>query len=168
MKNLTSSNYTKDKLYPAVARAVAEILKTSPVVAPVEVLLRMQRITKQQYEDWRFGRIAYLERVTLGGLGKMSRILRILELHCRKLNLTPSPTVYRKWGKGGKRIVLRFSKSGHPNLEAAYARHYLTKAAKRKVDAKTQEGSRDALETMGRRRTAAEASQGDEPEEGPA
>lgn len=94
-------------------------------VAPVDVLLQMQRITKQQVEDWRFGRIDYLERVTLGGLGKMSRILRIIEIHCCKLNLTPSQTAYRKWGKGGKRIVLRFSKSGEPNLEKAYSRHYV-------------------------------------------
>jgi len=129
MKKLTSSNYTKDQLYPAVARAIAEILQTGTVVAPVEVLLQMQRITRQQYEDWRFGRIPYLERVTVGGLGKMSRILRIIEQHARTLNLKPSPTVYHKWGKGGKRIVLRFSKSGEPNLEAAYSRHYLAQSA---------------------------------------
>ncbi len=132
MKKLTTNNYKKDKLYPAVARAVAEILKTESVVAPVDVLLRMQRITKQQVEDWRFKRIAYLERVTIGGLGKMYRILRILELHARSLNLKPSQTVYRKWGKGRKRIVLQFSKSGDRNLEKAYSRHYLAKAQRSK------------------------------------
>ncbi len=128
MKKLTTANYKKDKLYPAVARAMAEILKTGRVVAPVDVLLRMQRITKQQVEDWRFKRIRYLERVTIGGLGKMYRILRILELHVQSLNLKPSQTVYRKWGKGRKRIVLRFSKSGDRNLEKAYSRHYLARA----------------------------------------
>jgi len=128
MKKLTIANYQKDKLYPAVARAMADILKTESVVAPVDVLLRMQRITKSQVEDWRFKRIAYLERVTIGGLGKMYRILRILELHARSLHLEPSQTVYHKWGKGGKRIVLRFSKSGDRNLEKAYSRHYLAKA----------------------------------------
>ena len=66
MKRLTPSNYQKDQLYPAVARAMGEILKSGSVVAPVEVLLRLQRITKKQYEDWRFGRIPYLERVTVG------------------------------------------------------------------------------------------------------
>jgi hypothetical protein len=128
MKKLTAANYTKDKLYAPVARAVTEVLARNKYVAPVDVLLQLGRITKQHYEDWRFGRIPYLERVTSGGLGKMSRILRIIEVHCRKLNLSPSPTVYRKWGKGGKRIVLRFSKSGQANLEAAYSRHYLAKS----------------------------------------
>jgi hypothetical protein len=115
----------KDQLYPVVARAVTEILQTSNVVTPVDVLLKMQRITKQQYEDWRFGRIPYLERVTVGGLGKMNRILRSLDHFARMLKLTPSQTVYHKWGKGGKRIILRFSKSGEKNLEAAYSRHYV-------------------------------------------
>ena len=131
MKKLTTTSYTKDKLYPSVARAIAVILERNNYVAPVDVLLQMQRISKQQYEDWRFGRIAYLERVTLGGLGKMNRILRIIELHCQKLNLSPSQTAYRKWGKGGKRIVLRFSKSGDPNLEAAYSRHYVQHSSPR-------------------------------------
>jgi len=125
MKRLTKNDYAKDKLYPAVARAIEEILKRSDHVAPVEVLLQMERISKKQYEDWRFKRIGYLEKVTLGGLGKMIRILRIVELHCKTLNLTPSQTVYRKWGKGGKRITLQFSKHGQPKLEAAYSRHYV-------------------------------------------
>ncbi len=130
MKKLTSSNYKKDSLYGPVARAMAELLKTKGYVAPVELLLQMQRISKEQYEDWRFARIPYLERVCVGNLSKLSRILRILELHARSMNLTPSQTVYHKWGRGGKRIVLRFSKSGHPNLEAAYSRHYVSKRVK--------------------------------------
>jgi hypothetical protein len=125
MKSLTSTNYQKDKLYPAVARAVAEILATTNVVTPVEVLLRMQRITKAQCEDWRFGRIPYLERVCVGNLSKLSVILRLLGYHARTLGLKPSQTVYHKWGRGGKHILLRFSKSGAPALEAAYARHYV-------------------------------------------
>ena len=118
----------KDQLYPVVARAVSAILESSNVVTPVDVLLKLQRITKEQYEDWRFGRIRYLERVSVGNLGKMNRILRILEHYARTLKLTPSQTVYHKWGKGGKRIILRFSKSGEDGVEAAYSRHYVAKA----------------------------------------
>ena len=84
----------------------------------------MKQITTQ-LEDWRIARIPYLERVTIGGLGKKSRLLRILDHHARAIGLKPSQTVYHKWGKGGKRIVLRFSKSGDPGLEAAYSRHYV-------------------------------------------
>ena len=109
MKSITATNYQKDKLYPAVARAVAEILKTTNVVTPVDLLL-MQRITKAQHEDWRFGRIPYLERVCVGSLSKLSTILRLLDHHARTIGLKPSQTVYHKWGRGGKHIILRFSR----------------------------------------------------------
>ncbi len=125
MKSVTATNYQKDKLYPAVERAVAEILKTTNVVTPLELLLRLQRITKAQCEDWRFGRIPYLERACVGNLSKLSTTLRILDYHARAIGLKPSQTVYHKWGRGGKHITLRFSKSGAPALEAAYARHYV-------------------------------------------
>jgi hypothetical protein len=127
MKSITTSNYQKHPFYPAIAGAVAAILKTNPVVTPVEVLLRTQRITKQQLEDWRFGRIPYLERVCAGNLSKLSIILRILDHHARAIGLKPSQTIYHKWGKHGKHIILRFSKSGAPALEAAYSRHYVAK-----------------------------------------
>ena len=138
MNRITAANYRKDKLYSAVARAVTEILKTEAVVTPVGVLLRMQRITGQQYEDWRFGRIPYLEKVFLGSLGKANRILRILQHHAQSLNLEPSQTVYRKWGKGKKRIGLRFSKSGDPNLERAYSRHYVARRKLSKQEPETE------------------------------
>lgn len=120
-----TKDYRKDLLYPAVTKAVSEILKTSDFVAPVDLLLKMQRLTKEKYEDWRFGRVRYLERVCIGNLSKLNRILRILERHARDMGLKPSQTVYHKWGRGGKRIILRFSKSGARNLEAAYSRHYV-------------------------------------------
>lgn len=147
MKKITASNYQKDPLYPGVARAVAEILKTGNVVAPVDVLLQTQRISRQQYEDWRFGRIPYLERVCAGSLPKLNRLLRILDRHARAIGLTPTGTVYHKWGRGGKRIVLRFSKSGDKHLEAAYSRHYVAKShlakneAAPKIEASRQEAN---------------------------
>jgi hypothetical protein len=139
MKRINQSNYRKHKLYPAIARTVAAILETSNFVAPVEVLLRLQRISKQQHEDWRFGRIPYLERVCIGNLSKMSTILRILEHHARAIGLKPSQTVYHKWGRGGKHIVLRFSKTGQPALEAAYSRHYV--ATRRPASGESEPGN---------------------------
>jgi hypothetical protein len=125
VRTINGSNYKKHQLYPAIARAVAEMLGTTNVVSPVELLLRLQRLTKAQYEDWRFGRVCYLERVCSGNLSKLSVILRILDHHCRAMGLRPSQTAYHKWGRAGQRVVLRFSKSGAPALEAAYSRHYV-------------------------------------------
>jgi hypothetical protein len=146
MKSISSSNYQKHRFYPAIARAVAAILATNNVVTPIEVLLRLQRITKAQHDDWRFGRIPYLERVCAGNLSKLSDILRILDRHARALGLSPSQTVYHKWGRGGKRIILRFSKSGAPALEAACSRHYVAKS-KPGPDGDTPSTSRGAAQS---------------------
>ena len=124
MKQLTQSNYKSDKLYPSVVRAVDAILERSLFVAPIDVLIASDRLDKKLYEDWRFGRIPYLERVTKSGLGNLNRILRIVQLHCEALGLKPSHTVYNRWGKGPK-TRLRFSKSGDANLEAAYSTHWV-------------------------------------------
>jgi hypothetical protein len=138
-KKIAAANYKKDKLYPAVARAIAELMKTEDAVTPVGVMMQMQRISKEEYEDWRFGRVPYLERVFSGSLGKANRILRILKLHAESLHLVPSPTAYRRWGKGKKHLPLRFSKSGEPNLEKAYSTHYLIKSRmKKKPDQRSE------------------------------
>jgi len=135
VSKVTKANYQKHKLYPAVARAVAEILRSSNFVAPVELLMRLQRLSKNHHEDWRFGRVPYLERVCVGNLSKLSDILRILQHHATAIGLKPSHTIYHKWGKGGKRILLRFSKFGDPNVEAAYSRHWV--AGKRAAHGKS-------------------------------
>ena len=66
----------------------------------------------------------YLEAVIHCNLTRLSRLLRILRFHAHDLNLVPSATVYRRWGKGPKQR-LRFTKTGDPNLEEAYARHFV-------------------------------------------
>jgi len=93
MKQLTQSNYKSDKLYPSVLRAVDAILERSLFVAPIDVLIASDRLDQKLYEDWRFGRIPYLERVTTSGLGNLNRILKIVQLHCQELGLKPSPKV---------------------------------------------------------------------------
>ena len=126
MKQITVGNYKQDKYYEKVVRAMDAILERQNSVSPIDVMLQLQRLTPKQVEDRRFARIAYLERVTAGGLGTVNRILRLMRFHAHDLNLIPSQTVYRKWGKGKTRIMLRFSKSREPNLEAAWSRHYVS------------------------------------------
>ena len=108
-------------------RRVQAILKTNKVVTPVEVLLRLQRITKQQHEDSRFGRIPYLS-ACVSAISPSSASSSGFSTSPASLGLKPSQTVYHKWGRGGKHIILRFSKSGAPALEAAYSRHYVARA----------------------------------------
>ena len=66
----------------------------------------------------------YLEHAIRCNLTRLSRLLRILRFHAHELNLVPTQAVYRRHGKGPKQ-ALRFTKTGDPNLEAAYARHFV-------------------------------------------
>jgi hypothetical protein len=81
------------------------------------------------YEDWRMGRVPYLEKVTACGLGKLNIILKTLSALATEQGLKPSLSVYKKWGKG-KIIRLRLSKTGNPHMENKYATHYCQPAPK--------------------------------------
>ncbi|HKH46486.1 MAG TPA: hypothetical protein VKM72_17630 [Thermoanaerobaculia bacterium] len=131
MTKVTVENYRDDKYYPKIVRAVEAILAHGDVVAPIDVFVHMELLSKADVEAWRFGRVPYLEKVIRCSLGKTSRILRILRMHVHDLNMSPSHTAYVKWGKG-QRSPLRFSKTGDPNLEEAYSRHFLRPGLKSK------------------------------------
>ena len=60
MKKLTSANYKQDQLYPVVVRAVAEILETGDVVAPVEVFFYCA-CSGSQTNSWKIGGSAGLD-----------------------------------------------------------------------------------------------------------
>lgn len=81
-------------------------------------------LAQKDLDDWRFGRVTYLERVIHGSLSRLSRLLRILGFHCHDLNLVATQTAYVKWGKG-PRTPLRFTKARAERLEQIYARHFV-------------------------------------------
>ena len=118
------ASYREDALYPRLVRAVDAILQRGKVVAPVDVLIHMGLLMPEHLEDWRRGRVPCLERVIDCNLTRLSRLLRILRFHAHDLNLVPSVTVYKRWGKGPK-PRLCFTKTGDPKLEEAYARHFV-------------------------------------------
>src|SRR4029077_2509841 len=139
MKKVTLENYRDDKYYPRIVRAVEAILAKGGVVAPIDVFVQMDLLKPADVEAWRLGRIPFLEKVIHCSLGKTSRILRILRMHAHDLNMRPSQTAYRRWGKG-PRVALRFYKTGDPKIEEAYARHFLApglQSKKRLAIAKT-------------------------------
>lgn len=121
---VTLAMYRDDPLYPRICRAVAGILATGKVVAPVEVLVAMRLLAPDRLEDWRRGRVPYLEKAIQSNLTRLSQLLRILRFHAHDLKLVPTVTVYMRSGKGPKQR-LRFTKTGDPRIEEAYARHFV-------------------------------------------
>jgi hypothetical protein len=129
---ITKSKFKKDKLYPKVTAAVHKILKGGRVVTPVGVMMEMGYLRKDQFEDWRFGRVSCLERVISCNLSKAQRVLMILKYHSQECGLKQSSTIYKKWGEGRKQL-LRFSVSGSPFMETLYATHYVAGVAKKRT-----------------------------------
>jgi hypothetical protein len=141
------SSFKKDTLYPRVTAAVHAILQYGTVVAPVDVMMRIGFLEKDRFEDWRFGRVPYLERVITCNLSKAQRVLKLLRYHAEERGLKPSVTVSKKWGKGRK-TLLRYSKSGSPYMESLYATHYAAGQPKRRVsNEEAPEGSEGGVET---------------------
>jgi len=124
LSRVSVDSYRGDALFPHVERAVAALLANGKDVAPVDVLIAMDLLAPEKLEDWRRDRVPYLERVINCNLTRLSRLLRILRFHVHDLKLVPSVTAYMRWGKGPKQR-LRFTKTGDPGLEEAYARHFV-------------------------------------------
>ena len=49
VEKITLDNYKKDQLYPKIVRAMARLTKTEDVVAPVAVMMQMQRISNMVF-----------------------------------------------------------------------------------------------------------------------
>ena len=92
----------------------------------VDILLRLEYLTKEDYKSWRFGRIDYLEKVCKTNLNKLSLINKIISKTANELKLEQSWTGYHKFGKGESKKLI-FSKSGDHKIEDAYATHYVDK-----------------------------------------
>lgn len=97
---------------------------------PVDILMEIGVLSQKNYNDWRFGKVPYLEKVCTINLHKLSSINRHIRLYAAKCGYKPSFTYYKRWGvkkKKGTRplIPLRFSKTGNPQIERNYATHYV-------------------------------------------
>jgi hypothetical protein len=117
-----------DPLLPLVSEVVAEILAAGDVVAPLEVLVRLEVIDPEQVATWRRGGLPYLERGITSGLSRVARFLRLIGEHSLSLGLKPVPAKYLRPGKGPNRR-LRFSKRGDQESERVYATHFVREKA---------------------------------------
>jgi len=120
----------KSELKKKIKKSVIELLNEKKYVSSVDLLMKLEYLSKSDYEQWRFGKIAFLEKACKVNLGKLLFINRTLKSIGKELNLKESWTAYMKYGKGPK-LTLRFSKSNSKYIEKMYSTHYLLKNCKR-------------------------------------
>ncbi len=118
-----NSNDMKGKIH----NSMYQQLQKNGIAVPVQVLMDLSILSKEDYERWRFGKVDYLERVCKGNLSKLSLIMREIGGYATKNNLKASWTFYKQWGlkNCSHARKLRFSKSGGEDIEKAYATHYI-------------------------------------------
>ena len=126
---------TEKELIGKVHSAVYHQCQRRGYAAPVDVLMEIGVLPKQKYEDWRFGRVDYLERVCTVNLRKLSFIMHQMRVYAQKTGLKPSFCYYKRWGVRKRSgtdhkpvIPLQFSKSGSPEIEWSYATHFVDSA----------------------------------------
>ena len=58
-------------------------IQTRGYAAPVDVLIDTGILPKQKYEDWRFGRVRYLEAVCNANLKRLSFVLHQMRVYAQ-------------------------------------------------------------------------------------
>lgn len=104
--------------------AAIEIIEEKGYLCSIDVLLKLKYLSQKDYENWRFGKVEYLEKVCDVNLKKLTTINKTIQEISHQLGLKKSWTAYNKYGKG-KKTRLRFCKSGDKQIEETYATHHL-------------------------------------------
>lgn len=119
---MTTEN--EKRLEQRVVGVAEAALAEREFVTPIDVLVGLGWLAPRRVEEWRQGRVGYLEAVVEAGLGKISTAMRLFRRWARGRGLKPSETGYVARSRG--RRPLRFSKSGDPEIERAYRTHWVS------------------------------------------
>ena len=117
---------SRKQLQAKLGTVTSELLKEKGYISFVDVFMKLGYLDPKDYENWRMKRVPYLERVIKINPGEINFIMKTVRRNCLCGDLNPSWTGYKSWGKGRK-IELRFSNTGEPNIEKTYATHFVNK-----------------------------------------
>jgi hypothetical protein len=120
-----------------VAPAAEAALARRKFVTAIDVLVGMGWLEPRRVDEWRQGRVGFLERVTVANLGKISTAMRAFRRWAQARGLEPSETAYV--ARTRDRRPLRFSKSGDPGIERAYRTHWVSAELSEKKRARVAE-----------------------------
>jgi hypothetical protein len=120
-----------------VVRAAEAALAKREFVTAIDVLVGVGWLEPWRVDEWRQGRVDYLERATVANLGKISAAMRSFRGWAQARGLTPSETAYV--ARTRDRRPLRFSKSGDPVIEQAYRTHWVSPELSEKKRARLAE-----------------------------
>ena len=113
-----------EQLQVKLHQAMQKQCEAQGYATPVDVLMDIGVLSRKNYEDWRYGKIPFLEKACTINMHKLSYIMREMRVYARENQWKPSMTVYTKWGKKSSE-TLYFSKNRLAEIERAYATHFV-------------------------------------------
>jgi hypothetical protein len=115
------------KLDRRVVQAAEAALDERRFVTAIDVLVGLGWLEPRRVDEWRQGRVAYLEAVVIASLGKISTAMKVFRQWAAARGLKASETAYV--ARTRDRRPLRFSKSGEEAIERAYRTHWVSPRA---------------------------------------
>ena len=124
-----------------VRRVAEQAPAEQQYVRPIDVLLGLGWLAPSHLDQWRQGRVPYLEQVVQANLGKVTTAMAEFRRWARASGLTPSETTYL--ARTRDRHELRFSASADPDVEQAYRTNWVSpKLSERKRERLVEQQSR--------------------------
>ena len=74
MRPVTHATFRSDPLFPRIEHVIGTILEKGKVVTPIDVLVGMQLLKPENLEQWRRGRVPYLERLITCNLDSLRTV----------------------------------------------------------------------------------------------
>lgn len=128
----------QEDLKQRVIRAAEATLARQLYVSAIDILIGIGLLAPAQVQDWRKGRIDFLERAIQANLKKISLALAMFRHWAIAKGLRPSETRYLRSTRSGS-VDLQFSKSGDPAIEKSYRTHYVSPALSERKQEHLQE-----------------------------
>ena len=114
----------RKELQTKLSVVTSALLREKGYISFPDVFIKLGYLDPKDYENWRMKRVPYLERVITVNLARVNFIMKTVRGNSLNGKLKPSWTGYKSWGKGRK-VTLRFSRSGEQTIEQLYATHFL-------------------------------------------
>lgn len=110
----------QEKISGSVAKTAGNAVTQRGYATAIDVFIGLGWLSQRDLLSWKRGEIPFLERVVNANLSRISQAIKEFRAWAVKAQLKPSSTVYKH-----KSHTLRFSKSGHEGIEAAYRTHFV-------------------------------------------
>ena len=115
----------RQELSKKVISIANRVLAEKQYVSAIDILLGLDYLSPTVLEDWRRGRVFYLEQCLQVNLNKLSFAMQCFRQWAIKNHLLSRETAYVQKATSST-IHLRFSKSGQENIEKHYRTHYIS------------------------------------------